>query len=153
MDPAELPNRDIRVPESFLREHEELIVLCARLLYESAASVPSVIDYDLREAMEAMIKTRRTLESGLVYESRPANPLAAAVQQGFEQQFAAFRQRLAEQTGMNTIRDTEVLGALVFLQRLERQNNNGRRRGRSFLQLLTGFLPPPPAPGASKVVA
>jgi hypothetical protein len=37
---------------------------------------------------------------------------------------------------MSTIRDSDVLGVLVFLQHLELQLNNGRRRGRAFLDAL-----------------
>jgi hypothetical protein len=89
----------------------------------------------------------------LIYESRPANPLAAAIQQAFEYQLRGFRENLARQTGMNSIRDAEVLGSLVFLQRLELQTNNGKRRGRAFFQLLEGFLPPSPPGSASNLVA
>jgi len=49
---------------------------------------------------------------------------------------------------MQTMRDTDVLGALVFLQRLELQNNNGRRRGRAYFDFLRTYFPvqtPPPA--------
>lgn len=152
LQPADIPNQDVRVTESFLREHEPLVTMAARLLFSAAAEVPGAIDYDVREAIAAMIKTLRTLDSGLIYETRPANPLAAAVQQLFEQRMQGWRQQVAQETGMNMIRDTDVLGAVVFLQRLEIQHNNGRRRGRAFLDLLRGFLPPPPAAEASNLV-
>ena len=42
---------------------------------------------------------------------------------------------------MHTVRDADVLGVLVFLQRLEMRYNNGRRRGRAFRDFLTGYLP------------
>jgi hypothetical protein len=51
-----------------------------------------------------------------------------------------------------TIRDSEVLGVLVFLQRLELQNNNGRRRGRAFLDMLRGFFPATTEPPPSSVL-
>jgi hypothetical protein len=53
------------------------------------------------------------------------------------------RKGLAEQQGMHTLRDATVLGVLVFLQRLEMQYNNGRRRGKAFHDFLTGYLPEP----------
>ena len=150
--PEAMPNRDIAVSEAFLREHEPLILLSGRILFESAARVPGAIDADLREALAAMIKTYRTRESGLIYESRPANPLAAAIQQGFEQQLRTAREQMAERAGFHAVRDREVLGALVFWERLALQSDNGRRRGRAFLQLLSGFLPPPPPPAASNLI-
>ena len=46
---------------------------------------------------------------------------------------------------MPVLRDADVLGVLVFLERLELQHNNGRRRGRAFLDFLRAYLPEPPA--------
>ena len=50
---------------------------------------------------------------------------------------------LAEEAGMQTLRDTDVLATLVFLQRLEIQHNNGRRRGRAFFDFLRTYFPEP----------
>lgn len=147
--PEDVPNKDIRVTESFLREHEPLLTIASRILFEASMQVPGTVDTDVREALEAMIKTHKTAESGLIYESRPANPLAAGVQQLFERQMQSYREAARQQTGVTVIRDAEVLGVLVFFQRLELQHNNGRRKGRSFLDLLRGFLPPPPSAIAS----
>ncbi len=153
LDPTTIPNADIRVTESFLGENEPLLMVASRALFEAAAQVPGVIDLDVREALEAMIKTYRTAQSGLVYESRPANPLAAAIQQILDQQLNAYREAMTQRAGMNVIRDASILGVLAFLQRMEMQQNNGRRRGRAFLHMLSGFAPPPPPPPASQLVA
>src|SRR5262245_48765052 len=76
---ADLPNRDIEVSEGFLRDNEVLLVyLCGGLL-KAAMETPGVVDYDVREALESLIRTYRTLQSGVYYESRPANPMALAV--------------------------------------------------------------------------
>jgi hypothetical protein len=151
-DAATVPNTDIRVTESFLRENQPLMAMIAAFLLEGAFTVPGVVDYDLREALEAMIKTRRTLTSGLIYESRPANPLAAGVQQIFEQRLEAWRAEMTQRAGMNVVRDTEILGILAFFQRFEYSHNNQRRRGRAFIDFLRGFLPPQPAPAASNLI-
>ena len=80
-------------------------------------------------------------QSGVYYETRPDNPLAAnmcrLVQAGVEE----FRKQEPERTGMTHTRDTDILGLLVFLQRLELDNNNGRKRGRAYLDFLPGFSP------------
>ena len=99
------------------------------------------MDFDAREALDAEIRTYRTLQTGLIYETRPANPLAAnmcrMVQAGVEE----FRKQEPERTGMIRTRDTDILAMLVFLQRLELDNNNGRKRGRAYLDFLRGFFP------------
>jgi hypothetical protein len=104
------------------------------------------VDGDAREGIEALIKTYRTLESGLIYETRPNNPYAADIQEALKQGIDELRKRLAETSGMQTLRDADVLGALVFLQRLELQHNNGRRRGRAFFDFLRTYFPVQTAP-------
>ena len=42
---------------------------------------------------------------------------------------------------MQSVRDADVLGILVFLQRLEIQHNNGRRLGRAFIDFLRTNFP------------
>ncbi len=132
----ELPNRDIEVSERFVADNDHTLRLAAGLLLDAASAVPGAVDYDIREALETLIRTYRTLESGLIYETRPANPLAAMIHQHFQARLAEARERLARSAGVTTLRDSSVLGVLVFLQRVEYQYNNGRRRGRSFLNFL-----------------
>jgi hypothetical protein len=150
--PEDIPNNDIRVTDTFLDEHNDLVVACSRVLFAAAAQVPGAIDYDVREALEALVKTYRTRDSGLIYESRPPNPLAAGIQQFFEQQLREYREASTQRAGLTTIRDSEILGVLVFLQRMELQFNNGRRRGRAFLDFLRRFLPSQTAPAASNIL-
>lgn len=104
----------------------------------------NAVDGDAREALEAMIKTYRTLESGLIYESRPQNPYAAAIQQALKAAVDELREQIREEAGLQVsaaLKDSDILGVLVFLQRLEIQHNNGRRRGRAFLDLLRTYFP------------
>src|SRR6266508_3583327 len=77
LDHATLPNQDIRVTQRFLRDNEPLAVFLARSLVAAALDTPGLVDGDIREALDALIRTYRTLESGLYYETRPNNPLAA----------------------------------------------------------------------------
>ena len=41
--------------------------------------VPGVVDRDVLEALDGLIRTYRTLQSGVYYESRPNNPLAGSI--------------------------------------------------------------------------
>ncbi len=136
VNPDDVPNLDIRVTEEFLHRNEHLLVRASKSLLDAALATPSVVDTDVREAMESMIRTQRTLESGLIYETRPNNPYAGAVQQQVQGDIQEFRRALAERTGVHSVRDKDVLGVLVFLQRLEYHHNNGRRRSRAFLDFL-----------------
>lgn len=138
IDPKDIPNLDIRVSDSFLREHEPLLAFIIQAAADAGLGTDGAVDYDVREALAAMVKTYRTRESGLYYDSRPTNLIAAGIQVRMEKSIDEFRRAAVESSGLTTIRDADVLGVLAFLQRLEYQMNNGRKRGRAFLDFLHG---------------
>src|SRR6476620_4402243 len=82
VDPREFPNQDIKVEEDFLRRNEPLLIYVAGGLANAALETEGAIDTDVREAIDSLIRTYRTLQSGLVYEARPDNPIAARIQSG-----------------------------------------------------------------------
>ncbi len=92
-------------------------------------------------ALEALIQTRRTLDSGLVYETRPENSVAAAVQRAFTASLDDYQKLRAEREGLSAPRNSELLAIFVFLHRIGQQNQNGRPRGRMFLDLLRQMTP------------
>lgn len=140
---APLPNQDVRITEQFLREHEELLLRCAYSLLEAARSTAGVVDTDVVAALEALIRTYRTLESGLVYETRAENNIAASVQRSFSESLAGWLKAETERGAISPVRDRDVLAILVFLQHLGLTNQNGRPRGRMFLDMLRQMAPKP----------
>ena len=146
-DPSQWPNQDIQVSEEFLVDHEDLLMAMGRALAAAAFDAPGTVDFDAREALEGLIRTHRTLESGVYYESIPPNPLAANVYRGVQAGAAEFRQAEQQRLGMSRTRDSDVLRVLAFLQRVELDRNNGRKRGRAFLDGLRGLYEEAPAPG------
>jgi len=146
IDPEQIPNRDIKVTESFLGENEALLAFAGRTILEASLNGSGVVDSDVREALAALIRTYRSLQSGVYYETVPANPLAASVHRTVQQAVERFRQEERQRLGISKTRDADVLGCLVFLERLALDTANGRPRGRSFLSALAGFQGgPPPA--------
>ena len=141
-DEASFPNRDIRVTERFLRDNEPLLIFSAVTVLKAAMETPGAVDTDVKEALDALVRTYRTLESGLYYETRPSNPIAGAIQALVQEEVKKFREELAQNTGMHQVRDTDFLGIFAFLQRLEIQHNNGRRLGRAFLDFLRSYFQP-----------
>jgi hypothetical protein len=150
VDAKRLPNPDIQLTDRFLEENQPLAVIAGRLLLMAAIETPGAVDSDMRDALDSLVRTYKTAESGLLYESRPANMIAAAMQERFQSEMAQFRQRVAEQTGAHTVRDKDLLGVLVFWQRMEFQRSNGRRKGRAFIESLFALLPPPRPPEAGE---
>lgn len=92
-------------------------------------------------ALEALIQTHRTLESGLVYETRPENSVAAAVQRDFTASLNDYQKERTEREGLFQVRNSELLKVFVFLHRIGQQSQNGRPRGRMFLDLLRQMTP------------
>jgi hypothetical protein len=149
LDAATLPNRDIQITEDFLRVNEILMAFLAVSIYEGSLRSPGATDWDVREALEALVKTYRTLQAGLYYETLPTNMFAAAIAAHVQTKMAEIRQKEIEAGGVPTIRDATVLGVVAFLQRLEYSHNNGRKRSRAFLDFLRGFYN---APGESEAL-
>lgn len=147
VDIETVPNRDIPVSEDFLREHEALLVFLGAKLLEAALLTSGAVDSDVREALESLIRTYRTLQSGLYYETRPTNLVAAGIHQRVQESLDRLRKELAEKNA-SPIRDAEILGTLVFLERVELHENNGRPRGRRFIDYLRAYFPQPEQPVA-----
>ena len=134
LDPEQIPNRDIRVSQEFMSSNHVLTTFIGDMLGHVAAEA-GVVDNDVREALDGLIRTYRTLESGVYYESVPQNPLAAAIYRRMQELIGNFRQQEQEH-GVRKTRDADVLGVLVFFQRGELDRNNGRPRGRAFIGML-----------------
>ena len=143
-DPSSFPNQDIRVTEDFLRDHEPLLLFLAHSLLDATLATSGAVDFDVRAALDALVRTYRTLESGVYYETRPDNLIAANICRLLQAEIDEFRKQEPEKTGMTQTRDADILGLLVFLQRLELDNNNGRKRSRAYLDFLSGFFPGEP---------
>jgi len=143
VDPKDAAHKDVEVTEEFIGKHEELLLFCIYSLLNSSLRTPGAVDTDALEALEAMIKTYRTAESGLIYESRAENTVAAAVQKAFSASLADYQKIRAErEDDLPPLRDKEFLGMLVFLARFGQQNLNGRPKGRLFLDVLSRMTPP-----------
>jgi hypothetical protein len=138
---GQIPYKEIDVSEEFLSSHEELVMFCTYSLLQAALRTPGAIDTDVVTALDAMIQTYRTLESGLIYETRPENTVAAAVQRAFTASLEDYQKAVAEREGLAGPRNAEILTALVFLHRLGLQSQNGKPRGRMFINLMKDLTP------------
>src|SRR3954454_9163915 len=132
---------EISVSESFVREHEELLLFSVYSLVQASLRTSGAIDTDILAALKALIQTHRTLDSGLLYETRAENTIAKAIQRSFTESLAEYQKVREERESLSPIRNSEVIAILVFLYRIGVQNQNGRPRGRMFLDLLRQMTP------------
>lgn len=143
LDARTLPHAEIELSDAFLEHNQELAIITGRILLVGALDTQGIVDSDMRDALDALVRTYKTSDSGLVYESRSANTYATAIQQRFQAEVERFREMVAHQTGTHAVKDKDLLGMLVFWQRMELQRSNGRRKGRAFIESLFSLLPPP----------
>ena len=136
-----LANPDIEVSEDFIRSHEEILIFAMYSLLQASLRTEGAVDTDVANALEALIQTHRTLESGLYYETRAENTVAARIQRSFENSFAEYQKMRTEREKLSPVRNSEILAILVFLHRLAQQNQNGRPRGRMYVDLLRQMVP------------
>ena len=141
VDPATMGNPDIRVTREFL-ESNAILMLAMSVVMIDAANERRAVDSDVREALAGLIQTYRTLQKGVIYESLPANPLAASVFRAVQEAIDAYLQEETARLGMTKTRDLDVLRLLVFFERMALDSNNGRPRSRAFLDALRMFQPP-----------
>ena len=150
-DPEQLPDRDVDVSEEFLQSREELLAAMAEALGETALHTEGAVDFDVREALAALIRTYRTLAAGIHYETRPENRIAARLYDDLQDCIQEFRRQETELLGMPKTRDNDVLRLLVFFHHFALDRNNGRKRGRAFIDALLDLYPdhPDEAPEAA----
>ena len=148
VDPRQFPNQDIRIDEAFLKRNEPLLLVVASGLANAALRADRhVIDLDVRDALASMVSKYRALQSGLYYETTPDNAIAAQLQEAVQKRIAEIDAFLKKNNSV--LRDADVLGVLAFLQRMEIQKNNGRRKSRAFIDFLREFFPAGAAEGFS----
>ena len=124
-----------------MESHGTLLMFCMYALVQAAVNTPGTIDSDVMAALEALVQTYRTLDSGLIYETRPENSVAAAVQRGFNETFQEYEKARTEREGLGALRNSDVLKVLVFLHRVGQQTQNGKPRGRMFMDMMKNWAP------------
>lgn len=133
---GESVHADIDVTEDFLLRHEALAGFVGMSLAKAGLETRGAVDRDLAGALDALIRTYRTLHSGLVYETRAEDRVAAEVQSRLERSIAEWQRARSEKQGLSEARPAEIIGVLVFLARMAARLENGRPRGRRFMDYL-----------------
>ena len=140
-DPRTFPNQDVQLTESFLVQREGLLLACAGAMADAAFGANNAYDSDVLDALDALIRTYRTQASGLYYEAVPDNKVAASIFARARRLIEAIRALITQSTSQASVRDSEVVGVLVFLQRMALANDNRRPKSRRFMDMLRVNLP------------
>jgi hypothetical protein len=121
-------------------------------LFTAATEVRGAVDADVRGALNALIQTYKTLESGIYYETRPDSAFAREIMDSVRRQVQQFQEAEAQQAGFSRSRDRDVLQLLVFLYRIALDRDNGRSRGKAFLDFLRMHFEPATASQDTRLI-
>ena len=144
---GDLPFGDIDADNNFLREHEVLVDAAARAIGSASVGTQGATDADIREALDALVQTYKTLSSGIYYDVKPDSSFARTISETVKERVEEFRKAETEQSGLTQTRDSDVMKAMVFWLHAATVHDNGKPKGRAFLSLLVNqFGAADPAP-------
>ncbi len=140
------PQQGVTFSKDFVRNNQQLFVAVSMALLNGVLDAEGCVDNDVQECLDAGIRNRKTRESGLFYDGKPENRIAAQVLEGFEARLADFRKESATWQWFPRVKDADELKMFAFLRSLAASHNNGRRKSRAFIHFLYGLasqhLPP-----------
>lgn len=141
IDPAAL-FLQIEVSDRFMYEKEHLLMGLTYALAKSARSDRSLHDQDLIAAQSMLAKVyERRVNSGLHYEQPLTSESQRRVVVEVETMIKEYREAEQKHIGYSTLRDSEILKALVFLVRLAHGRTSGRPKSRAFVEFLFAQFP------------
>jgi len=132
----------VELSDQFMYEKEHLLMGLTFSLAKAAHADHTLHDQDLIAALSMLATTyERRINSGLHYEppltSEPQRKAAAE----FETMVKEYREAELKHTGISSLRDSDVLKALVFLLRLAHGRTSGRPKSRAFVEFLFAQFP------------
>ena len=143
LTPADVPHQDIAITEDFVRDQEWVVLWLGNALTR-AMEQANAVDAHAREALDAVVTTHRGTAA------TPENTTSAELAKALETAIAQWRTKAPEEGGPGPLKDSELLGVLIFIQRLGLQYNNGRVRGRRFYDFMMDHFPSQPTDGAAE---
>lgn len=132
----------VELPEPFMYEKEHLLMGLTYALAKAARADHSLNDQDLIAALTTLATSyERLLNSGLHYEPPITSEARRRAAAEVETMVKEYRQAELQHTGVSTLRDPDVLKAVVFLLRLAHGRTSGRPKSRAFVEFLFAQFP------------
>ena len=146
IDPAAL-FLQIEVSDQFMYQHEHLLIGLTYALAKAARADRSLHDQDLIAALTVLAKSyERRVNSGLHYEQPLTSDSQRRAANEVETMVREYREAEQKHMGYSSLRDSEVLNALVFLVRLAHGRTSGRPKSRAFVEFVFAQFPEKESP-------
>ena len=141
IDWSKLPFAEVKFNREFAATHGTLLFHLDHAICKFAAEHREVVDADVLTALQTLAETYRTQTSGIIYEKPLDYLLQRELYESLKAAIAEFRKDDAQRAGMTTVRDSDVRDALIFLAQLSAIHENGRPKGRAYLDLIRSQFP------------
>lgn len=132
----ELPFKDVELSDNFVYEFEMLIGQIGYHVMQYTLQHPGTVDPEIIEALDKLVRTYQTEQSGIYYESLPELPGAIGLFRELKQFIEGLQKKQQERGSVGAIKTGDLIRSLVFLVRMARVNTNNRPRGRYFIDFL-----------------
>jgi hypothetical protein len=141
IDWAKVPFADSKFNRAFAETHGPLLFYLDHAICKFAAEHHSTVDTDVLATLQTLAESYRTQASGLIYEKPLDYALQRALNDNLKAAITEFREKEAQRLGMATVPDSRVRDALIFLTQLCAVHDNGRPKGRAYLDLIRQQFP------------
>ena len=140
-DPASLFPA-VEIPDQFLYEREPLLMGLSLALAKGARKDRTMHDSDLIAALSALCTSyERRVSSGLYYPQALTSLAQQTIAAEVEAMLIEYRKVEQKHAGYSSLRDSDVLRALVFLVRMAYGGTSGRPKSRAFIDFLAAQFP------------
>ena len=137
----------IEVSDQFMYQHEHLLMGLTYALAKAARADRTLHDQDLIAALTVLAKSyERRVNSGLHYEQPLTSDSQRRTANEVETMVREYREAEQKHMGYSSLRDSEVLNALVFLVRLAHGRTSGRPKSRAFVEFVFAQFPEKESP-------
>jgi hypothetical protein len=141
IDPAGL-FLQIEVSDQFMYEHEHLLMGLTYALAKASHADRSLNDQDFIAALTALAASHERLaNSGLHYGQPLTSEAQRRISAEVETMLKEYREAEQKHMGYSTLRESDVLKALVFLVRLAHGRTSGRPKSKAFKEFLFAQFP------------
>ena len=141
IDPAAL-FLQVEVSDQFMYEKEHLLMGLTYALAKAARADRSLHDQDLIATLSMLATSyNRRVNSGLHYEQPLTSESQRKAAAEVETMVKEYRAAEQKHVGYSSLRESDVLKALVFLARLAHGRTSGRPKSRAFVEFLFAQFP------------
>ena len=136
VDWSQIPFADVKISPAALRGHEDLIDTLAYSICDFAASHREMVDSDVMSALQTLGESYQTLTKGIYYEKPLDHRLQHELVGYLKKTLAAYKKEESTRPRMTALRDETVRDAIIFMTQAGGMRNNGRPKGRAYLDFL-----------------